>query len=220
MNIPPVRSDHLLRHIRSPAVFWVSNGKRKGWVTILVWDCFARLSLVTLASFLSSLCHPTRPDDADGGGAFQDVPNSCRFRLLKRFEVCFRALYEIESEMRCRSLSSAAVVGQMSNLTSFDAKKMVKCEKRALGQVGANQWLYASLERLCNPIEDGTQEAAYWVRCLYSWLLECFGGLCPWFFPAHQVAASDGSKALAMTAGLALVSAVLVVSGGLLLASP
>lgn len=144
MKIPPIRSDHQLRRIEIPAVRWVSNEKIRGWVTILVWDCFARLSLVTPALFPSSLCHPTRPDDVGGGGAFQDEPSSCHFRLLKRFEVCSRALCEIGSEMRRRSLSSVAVVGQMSSLTSFDARKMVKYERKALGQVGVIQWLYAS----------------------------------------------------------------------------
>lgn len=175
---------------------------------------------MTPALFPSPLCPPTRPDDADDGGAFQDVPNSCHFRLLKRFEVCSRALCEIGSEMRCRSLSSVAVVGQMSNLRTFAAKKMVKREKKALGRVGVIQWLYASWERSCDLIADGIPEVEYWVKCLCSWLLEYLDDLCPWFFPAHQVAASDESRALAMMAGLDPASAVLVVSDALPLASP
>lgn len=73
---------------------------------------------------------------------------------------------------------------------------------------------------MCDPIVDGIPEVAYEVKCLYSWLLEYLGGLCPWFFPAHQVAASDESRALAMMAGLDPAPAVLVVSDALPLASP
>lgn len=118
--------DLWLRRMERGAVPLVPNEKRgRLGFTIPVWDCFARLNLVTPALTPSSPCHPTRPDDADVSGVFQDAPSFCHFRPLRNFGVRFLAPHEIGNEMRCRLLVSGPyAVVRASNWMNFVARMM------------------------------------------------------------------------------------------------
>ena len=112
---------------------------------IPVWDCFARLDLLTPAFSLSFLYHPTRPDDAAEGGVFQRAPSFCHFRPLRNFVFHFHALCGVASEMKCRSPANLPdAVGLMPSLMILDVKMKAMCGMMALERLGGPQWLFAS----------------------------------------------------------------------------
>ncbi len=182
------------------------NGTRNegGWITTPVWDCFARLGLVTPALSPSSLCYPTRPGDADEGGAFQDAPNFCHCRPRRSFGVHFHAQHGFASEMRHHLLANVCAVGLTSSPKRVDVKKMGKCGKRVWVRLGVILSLSVSWARWCNRNVDGTQEVANWVRCVHFCLPRCLDCLCPWIFLANLEAANGENTAQATMAGLDL----------------
>ena len=112
---------------------------------IPVWDCFARLDLLTPAFSPSFLYHPTLPDDAAEGGVFQHAPSFCHFRPLRNFVFHFHALCGVANEMKCRSRANLPdAVGLMPSLMILDVKMKAMCGMMALERLGGPQWLFAS----------------------------------------------------------------------------
>ena len=132
-----------------------------------VWDCFARLDPLTHVVSPSFLCHPTRPDDAAEGGAFQDAPNFCHFRPLGNLVVRSHALCGVASVMKCHSPANLpCVVALMQCLLILGVRMRATCEMMALGRLDGRQWLFASWETLCIPSEGEIRPAAGSATCV------------------------------------------------------
>ena len=181
------REDETCRFVRYCCLLWPSNvargemrwrfnpsGKCPNLATIRksVWDCFARLNLVTPVLSPSSPYYPTRPDN-DDRGVFQDAPSSCHSRSLRNFDVCSSAPRADLNDLTCRSLVTVCAGVLMWSRMILGGRRRGMCEMKGWAPLDAPRSLFASWAMWCIRIVDVSRDVGCLGRCACCFLMVC-----------------------------------------------